>query len=64
MIKTELIINYLNKEKLSKTAFCKKCKISYSTLNKILNNEENYNLIALFKIAKILNIRICEIFNK
>ena len=34
-IKTELIEKYLQDNKLSKTKFCKKCKISPSTLKKL-----------------------------
>lgn len=62
IIKTELINNYLIENKLSKTAFCKLCKISVSTLNKILANDNNIGTIALFKIARMLNIRICDLF--
>ena len=35
-IKTEIIEKYMNENKLSKTKFCKMCKISPSTLNKIM----------------------------
>lgn len=64
MVKTELILNYMKENNLSKTAFCKKCKISTVTLKKILNNQENYRLFALFKIARVLNMRIHELFKK
>ena len=61
-IKIDLINNYLKERNLSKTQFCKLCKISYSTLTNILNGD-NFRLIALFKIAKILNIEVYQIFN-
>lgn len=61
-INVEVINNYIKENKLTKNKFCKTCKISLSTLNKILNNKENFRIIALFKIAKVLNIKFCEIF--
>lgn len=62
-IKTELIENFINAKHLTKSKFCKMCKISLSTLNKILANGENFRIIALFKIAKVLNIHIYQLFN-
>ena len=60
VIKTEVIENYLSENNLSKTKFCKMCKISYSTLKRIMNNE-NFNLIALFKIARVLNLHVHQL---
>ena len=62
LIKTESIEKYLQENKLSKTKFCKICKISPGTFKKIMNNDSNFNLIALFKIARVLKIHVCEIF--
>ena len=62
IIKTELIENYIKDNQLSKTKFCKICKICPSTLKKIFNNED-VNLIALFKIARVMNIHIHQLFN-
>ena len=39
------------------------CKISQSTLNKIMTNSENFRIIALFKIARVLKIQVFEMFN-
>lgn len=50
-IKTELIENFIKENNLSKSKFCEMCKISQSTLNKIMTNNENFKMIALFKIA-------------
>ena len=63
IIKTELIIDYLKSNNLSKSKFCKLCKISYRTLNKILLGDTNFEVIALFRIAKMLGIQIHTIFN-
>ena len=62
-IKTELIENFIKDNNLSKSKFCKMCKISQSTLNKIMTNNENFRIIALFKIARFLKIQVFEMFN-
>ena len=62
-IKTELIENFIKENNLSKCKFCKMCKISQSTLNKIITNNENFRIIALFKIARVLKIQVFEMFN-
>lgn len=62
-IKTELIENFIKDNNLSKSKFCKMCKISQSTLNKIMTNNENFKIIALFKIARVLKIQVYQMFN-
>lgn len=62
-IKTELIENFVKENNLSKSKFCKMCKISQSTLNKIMTNSENFRIIALFKIARVLKIQVYQMFN-
>ena len=62
LIKTELIENFMSEKKLSKVGFCKECKISVATLNKILRNNDNLRIIALFKIAKVMKINISDLF--
>lgn len=61
-LKTYLITNYMNVNNLNKTSFCKLCKISLSTFNKIMEGKNNYGIISLFKIAKVLKIHICDLF--
>lgn len=61
MIKTELINNYLKENKLSKSKFCEPCKIYPSTLKRILNNE-NVSLISVFKVSKVLKVKIHQMF--
>ena len=63
-IKTELIENFIKENNLSKSKFCKMCKISQSTLNKIMTNSENLRIVALFKIARVLKIKVYQMFNK
>ena len=58
----KLIKNYIKENQLTKTEFCKRCKIHISVLNKIFVNQTNFRYIALFKIAKELNIHIAKLF--
>lgn len=62
-IKTVLIENFIKDNNLSKSKFCKMCKISQSTLNKIMTSNENFRIIALFKIARVLKIQVYQMFN-
>ena len=63
MIKTEIIKKYMLENKLSKTKFCKVCKISFKTLNKIMSNDLNFEIIVLFKIARVIKIEVYQMFN-
>ena len=63
LIKTEIIENYMQKNNISKARFCKLCNISVSTLNKILCNNTNIELIALFRIAKVIDLQVYQMFN-
>ena len=62
-IKTEIIENFMLENKISKTKFCKMCKISPSTLNKIMTNDDNFGIIALFKIARVIKVQVYQMFN-
>ncbi len=64
LINVGLISEYMSKNNLTKKEFCKKCGISLYLLNKIFNQQENANIVALFKIARIMNLPICEFFRK
>ena len=61
-INVQRIQSYIRENKLSKKTFCEKCKISYQTLQKIFNNNFNWNIIILFKIARTLGIGIKDLF--
>ena len=62
-IKTEIIENFMLENKISKTKFCKMCKISPSTLNKIMANDDNFGIITLFKIARVIKVQVYQMFN-
>lgn len=61
-INVDMIKNYLTENKLSNTAFCKVCKISPSTLNKIISNKDNFRIIALLKIARVIKVQVHQLF--
>ena len=62
LIKTELIENYLKENKLTKAQFCKICNISPSTFKRIMSNG-NFRINALFKVARVIEIKFYQIFN-
>ena len=62
-IKTEIIEKFMLENKLCKTKFCKMCKISLSTLNKIFANDRNFDIIELFKIARVIKIEVYQMFD-
>ena len=62
-IKIEIIEKFILEKNISKTKFCKMCKISPNTLNKIMSNDFNFEIIALFKIAKVIKIEVYQMFN-
>ena len=61
--KTEIIENSLKEHNMSKTKFCKLCGINPCTMTKIMKNE-NYKIIALFKIAKVINLQVYQMFRE
>lgn len=64
VINTCIIENYLKDNDLSKNKFCKNYNFSISTLNNILKNNLHINIKAIFKLAKIINIKVSELFRK
>ena len=61
-INVKLIEGYLSDNNLTKSSFCKKCRIATSTYEKILNNNFERNIIALCKIAHQMDMHISEMF--
>ena len=61
-INIELIETYIKENSLSKTRFCQKCKIDLRTYEKIMNNDLKIDLKVLFKVAKVMNIKVYEMF--
>ena len=61
LVNLEKIENYRKINYLSKTEFCKLSNISLSTYKNIFERK-NFRIVALFKIAKVLNINVCDLF--
>lgn len=70
-IKIEMVYDYMKKNNLSKTKFCKMCKVSPAIFKKIemfnLSGRKivkgyNFNIATLFKIAKFIGVKLYELF--
>ena len=59
----KLIGDYIKNNNLTITKFCKICKISPTTLKRLINGED-CRINAIFKIARVLNVEISELFNE
>lgn len=60
-LNVEIIEEYILNNGLTKRSFCEQCKISISTLYRILRKKQCY-LISLFKIARTMQIEIYCLF--
>lgn len=58
----KIIIDYMNEHNISKTEFCRRCKIDSSVLKKIFNQQFNIRIKSLYAIIKELNIKVKDIF--
>ena len=61
-INVEIIENYRLQHKLSKREFCKLCKISPSTLQKIERGDYRFFVHALWNISKAIGVPFSEMF--
>lgn len=65
IVNVEVMEKYMKDNNLSKSKFCKMCKISYSTLCKILKDDiEHMDIKQLFKVAYAMKVNILEILEK
>lgn len=62
-VNADIISGYMKENGLSKTEFCKQCKICIATLNNILQNK-SFNLLSLFKVAKRMNVPMRQLFEQ
>ena len=60
-VNVKIIVEYLKENNLTRKEFCRQCRISTSTFYKIINGND-FGLQSLFRIAKRMDIRICELF--
>ncbi len=61
VIKTEVFEDYMKEHKLSKSRFCEVCGIGVATYNRIISRQ-NFRISALFKIAKVIKVEVCQMF--
>ncbi|MBR2614659.1 MAG: helix-turn-helix transcriptional regulator [Clostridia bacterium] len=61
-INNKIIYDFMKKENLTKTQFCKKCNISLFTFNKLVSQQTNFSLTTIFKIARVMNVSIKDFF--
>ncbi len=61
-IKTSLITQYMEENNLTKTQFCEQCQIGHESYDKIMKGQYNYRIKTLAKVARTLNVRLCEMF--
>ena len=65
IINTKIIEDYIEQNNLSIAKFCEMCQICRQTYKQIMKQEDyDYDLKILFRIARILNVQICELFLK
>lgn len=55
------IFKYIEKNDFTPKEFCKKCRVPLTVLNKIKNNDLNYNFIYILRIAKVMDIDFREL---
>ncbi len=63
-INTRKILDFIKENNLSKTALCKKSNICYSTFQKLLEGKENISVIAVYKLARYMNVNLCDLFTE
>ena len=61
-IKTELVENYIKENNLTKTKFCKLCGINYNQYQKFMANNLNFDVIVLFRIGRLINVKVYQLF--
>ena len=59
--KNELIEDFIKQRGWSINKFCKECNIGYKVYKKIINQQLNFRLSALFKIAKVMRVHVCQL---
>lgn len=63
-MKTELILQYISKNKLNKTSFCRLVGFSVSVLDKILKQQTNFYIHRCLKFANHLALKCISFLKK
>ena len=61
-IKTELIVEFIERNGLTERQFCKMAKIRFSTYEKLIKQDYNIWVKEVFKIAKAMKVEITKLF--
>lgn len=62
-IKKSLIEDYIKGKNLTRETFAKMCRIPFKTLNNILSGRKSFYISDIFKISKVLDIDMTELFD-
>lgn len=62
IINSQKIKDFMEENDYTKTKVCKMCHIDKSSLEKILRNCYDSKIIAIYKIAKVMNCPIKDLF--
>ncbi len=60
--RVKAVKNYIKEKQLTKKEFCKICKISVTTLNRILNNDETVRIFPILRIIDATELRLEDFF--
>jgi len=60
-INTEALELFMKEHNLSTTKFAKLCGISISAMRKILDNNLDVDMVAIFKLSKYIGIHIAQL---
>ncbi len=60
-VNSKIIYDFMKINKIRKTQLCKVGKIGASALNKMLSGEGNFNVKALFRLARVMNVSVVDL---
>ncbi len=61
-VRKDFLEKYMKENNLTKTEFCKLCKISGKTYNKMIEESGEYSVNALLRIARVIDVELYEFF--
>lgn len=64
IFKIEIIENYLKANQMTEKEFCRLCNIPLSTLQKLFAHNFDFDLVDIFKVSRVLNLHIKDLFIK
>jgi len=61
-MRVELIDEYIQKNNITKLEFCEMSKVDNEALEKMFNNDYDFDIIYLYRVCKILGVEIRDFF--